>query len=59
MDITFDVILYSPLVRAQQTAEVLSDEMKAKAKVYLTEHLVPGGSAKELVSFLQHLSGTP
>lgn len=59
MDVTFDVILSSPLVRAQQTAGVLSDEMKAKAKVHLTEHLAPGGSAKELVSFLQHLSGTP
>lgn len=59
MDVSFDAILSSPLVRAQQTADVLKDEMKAKPKVQLTEHLAPGGNARELVNLLQHLSGSP
>jgi phosphohistidine phosphatase len=59
MEVSFDAVFSSPLVRAQQTAEVLSDEMKAKPKVQLTEHLAPGGSARELVNLLQHLSGPP
>lgn len=59
MEISFDAIFSSPLVRAQQTAEVLSDEMKAKPKVQLTEHLAPGGSTKELVNLLQHLTDSP
>lgn len=59
MEVSFDVIFSSPLVRAQQTADVLSDEMKAKQKVQLTEHLAPGGSTKELVNLLQHLPDSP
>lgn len=59
MEVSFDAILSSPLVRAQQTAAVLSDEMKIKGKVQLTEHLAPGGSARELVNLLQHLPGSP
>jgi len=59
MEVSFDAVLSSPLVRAQQTADALSDEMKIKGKVQLTEHLAPGGNTKELVNLLQHLSGTP
>ncbi len=59
MEVSFDAILSSPLVRAQQTADVLSEEMKARQKVQLTEHLAPGGSVRELVNLLQDLSGSP
>ena len=59
VEISFDAVFSSPIVRAQQTAEVLSDEMKAKPKVQLTEHLAPGGSARELVNLLQQLSDLP
>lgn len=59
MEVSFDAIISSPLVRAQQTADALSDEMKIKGKIQLTEHLAPGSNVKEIVSFLQHLAGTP
>jgi phosphohistidine phosphatase len=59
MEVSFDAILSSPLVRAQQTADALSEEMKAKQKVQLTEHLAPGGGTKELVNLLQHLPDSP
>lgn len=59
MGLSFDAILSSPLVRARQTADVLIEEMEAKQKVQLTDHLAPGGSAKELVTFVQGLPGSP
>ena len=59
MEVSFDAIFSSPLVRAQQTADALSDEMKSKQKVQLTEHLAPGGSTKELVNLLHHLPDSP
>ena len=58
MEVSFDAIFSSPLVRAQQTADVLTDEMKFKGKVQITEHLSPGGGAKELMNLLQHDSGS-
>jgi len=59
MEVSFDAIVSSPLVRAQQTADLVSEEMKCKEKVQLTEHLAPAGSAKDLVNLLQHLPGSP
>ena len=59
LEISFDLILSSPLVRARQTAQVLLEEAKARQKVQLTEHLAPGGSVKDLVELLQGSSGPP
>ena len=59
MGVSFGAIYSSPLVRAHQTADVLSDEMSARQKVQLTEHLAPGGSTKELVNLLQRLPDSP
>ena len=59
MEVVFEVILSSPLVRARQTAEALLAEVKAPEKLQLTEHLAPGGRAKELVKLIQELPGPP
>src|SRR4030095_5076887 len=59
LEISFEAILSSPLVRARQTAEALGEEMNYKQKVQLTEHLAPSGSAKELVSHVRALPGSP
>ena len=59
MELSFDVILSSPLVRARQTADVLLEEVKTRRELRLTEHLAPGGNAKELVSLIQGLPGPP
>ena len=59
MELSFDVVLSSPLVRALQTAELLIEELKARQKSQLTEHLSPGGSAKELMRLIQGLPGQP
>jgi len=59
MEVSFDAILSSPLVRSRQTADLLTDEMNSKEEVQLAEHLSPGGSLKALVGHLQRLSGSP
>lgn len=55
LNIPFNIILSSPLVRAHQTAEVLNTKWKPKLKVHLTEHLAPEGSAKELLNLVRAL----
>jgi phosphohistidine phosphatase len=48
LDIAFDVILTSPLVRARQTAEALAVVLKPKPDVVSIETLAPGGSPAAL-----------
>jgi phosphohistidine phosphatase len=52
MEISFDLILTSPYVRARQTAEIVADVIGAKKKLQYTEHLTPGGSPKRLVDLI-------
>jgi phosphohistidine phosphatase len=47
MDLKFDLILSSPLVRAEQTARIVADELDEE--VTFTDHLSPDGNALELV----------
>ena len=54
MELRFDVILSSPLVRARQTAEIIAADLKLKQCFAVAEELKPGGSAKKLV---QKISG--
>ena len=55
MEISFDGMLSSPLIRARQTAELLNKEMKARHTLRFTEHLAPGGRVKELVRLIHRL----
>lgn len=55
MDLSFDVILSSPLVRARQTAELVANAMRSRQKLELTELLAPGASAAGLVRRLKQL----
>jgi len=54
MELHFDVILSSPLVRAYQTAEIIASELKSKKRLALADELKSGGAAKKLV---QKISG--
>jgi phosphohistidine phosphatase len=47
MDLKFDLILSSPLVRAEQTARIVAEELDEE--VTFTDHLSPDGNALELV----------
>jgi phosphohistidine phosphatase len=52
LDVTFDQILTSPLVRTRQTADVLSAELPGAPPVATLEALAPGGSIANVVDEL-------
>lgn len=52
LEISFDSILSSPLVRARQTAEIVAEALKAKKRMELTDTLSPQESAKPLIEYL-------
>ena len=49
MEVGFDVIFSSPLVRAKETAEIITKELKFQGKIELTDHLTPFGNMQNLV----------
>jgi phosphohistidine phosphatase len=53
MEISFDSIFSSPLVRARQTAEIVAESLKCKKRLELTDTLSPQHSAKPLIEHLQ------
>lgn len=59
MDITFDVIFSSPLVRARETAEVVERGLRLHGRLELTEHLAPAGDVEKLVHQLNKVRPTP
>ena len=59
MQVSFDAILSSPLVRARETAEIIARELKFTGKVDVTEYLTPFGSMENLVRQLTMLRPTP
>lgn len=52
LDVTFDVILTSPLVRTRQTAEILADVLGSPA-VVLVDALAPGGAQAAVLAELE------
>ncbi len=59
LDLTFDLILTSPYVRARQTAEVVAKALKAQKNVELSDSLTPGGGTQQLIALLNHLRPPP
>ena len=59
LDLTFDLILSSPYLRARHTAEIVAEALKARKKLELSDNLTPGGSTKKLVELLNHLQPPP
>lgn len=53
LDVSFDVILSSPLVRARQSAEILAEAFEPPPSVVLTEALAPGGSPAQVMAELE------
>jgi phosphohistidine phosphatase len=52
LDVAFDLILSSPLVRARQTADILAEAMKSKPPVATTDALTPAGGPAAVVQEL-------
>jgi phosphohistidine phosphatase len=49
IDVTFDQIVTSPLVRTRQTAEVFSEELKSKPPIIVSDALAPAGTPAAVV----------
>jgi phosphohistidine phosphatase len=59
MDITFDVIFSSPLVRARETAEIVERGLRLHGRLELTEHLAPSGDVEKLAHQLNKVRPAP
>jgi len=58
MNVTLDVIVSSPLLRALQTAEIVAREMRHRSKVVTDAALRPGASYEEFQQLLDRHSRT-
>ncbi|HEY3310697.1 MAG TPA: phosphohistidine phosphatase SixA [Anaerolineales bacterium] len=47
LDVSLDLILSSPYLRARQTAEILAEAFEMKQGPVLSQHLAPGGDLDE------------
>jgi phosphohistidine phosphatase len=57
MELSFDLVLSSPSLRARETAEIVAAALKHK--VELLDALAPDGSSKKLLSFLERVKPAP
>lgn len=55
LDVTFDRVLTSPLVRAKQTAEILAAGLECRAPLVIVDALRPGARFEAVVAALERL----
>jgi phosphohistidine phosphatase len=59
LELSFDLILSSPYLRARQTAEVIAEAWKERQRLELSDSLTPSRSPGKLVELLNHLRPFP
>ena len=59
LELSFDLILSSPYLRARQTAEIIAGALGGHKKLELSDTLTPGGSPAKLVELLNSLQPAP
>jgi phosphohistidine phosphatase len=59
MELSFNLILSSPLLRAKQTAEIVAGELKSKQRLQFSDSLAPGGNVKDLLQQLNEWRPAP
>jgi phosphohistidine phosphatase len=59
MELSFDLILSSPLPRAKQTAEIFADALKRRRKLDFEDDLKPGGDPKNVIERINMLRPAP
>jgi phosphohistidine phosphatase len=53
LDVQPDVIVTSPLIRAEQTAKILQEVLSSTQELAVTEALAPGGTTGAIFKFLE------
>jgi phosphohistidine phosphatase len=56
LELSFDLIVSSPLVRARETAAIVARAFAAENRLQLSETLAPRGSTRQLVELLHRLA---
>ena len=56
LELSFDLILSSPYLRARQTAEIIAKALHASKRIEFSETLTPAGNAKKLVELLKNIT---
>jgi phosphohistidine phosphatase len=59
LEISYDLVLSSPYVRARQTAELIVERLDCAGRLQFTEHLQPGGSFRSLLQVIRQLKPKP
>ena len=59
MEISFDVIFSSPLVRARETAEIVERGLRLHGRLEFTDHLAPAGDMEKLLVQIHGLRPAP
>jgi phosphohistidine phosphatase len=59
MDLTFNQIFSSPILRAKVTAEIVASEMKLARRLTCADELQPGGAAENLIRRIALLRPRP
>jgi phosphohistidine phosphatase len=55
LELSFDLILSSPLLRARQTADIVAEEFKLAEQLKLSKRLAPEGDSRDLIRDLKRL----
>jgi phosphohistidine phosphatase len=55
LDLKFDAVVSSPLLRARQTAQIVTEAFEIRRKLILTDDLAPAGDPKALLDQLNKL----
>jgi len=58
MGVSFDLILSSPYLRAQQTAEIVAETLNPGFPLKFSKHLVPHGDPEILISEINRIYGS-
>ncbi len=59
LDLSFNLILSSPFLRARQTAEIVAQSLRWKKRLAFSDELTPGGDPKALIQQLIELKPAP
>lgn len=59
MELSFDLILSSPLVRARQTAEIVARSLRAGQRLAFSNELRPGGNPRALLEAIRRHAPEP
>jgi phosphohistidine phosphatase len=59
LDLSFDLILSSPYLRAKQTAEIIAKNLKLRKKMAICDDLIPNGNPRLLIQQLNQLRPEP